>query len=543
MEDLCDWSTLNNRHNYYKEARDSCLKSLLPDYPDVHFYSFEFSFSIRSGSKNGDIVYIILDSVPQGNYVINANEIEISFTDEQCFIDNLQLIIDIHSVVGKWSSLVIRFNNVKFSHSDFRYLCDFFEEHYEIKHRFFWSNAQEIRKKYKTVKRIPRKNKAQELPKLELSNQNLPGILKNTLNRYLEIYGQSTSSQVYSLSENEAVLVLEDNLVVDFCLHAESWTKDDNDINTERDWSFPQIVIQDLTPNMLFKFNYAGFKRNFTFQRVSMAFFKFSGAGATDWDFNRFGFVNKALPFLTLQQRLDNYPGETYHFVILIMEDRAGIKRLGIGYTKGLVHTFVLKVCKELEEKNSRLPELSCLPYSENKEFMEAFLSWKGEKKRWRLENKFSYYYVDRQIKKESEIFTVPRMVLDIARKEGYSGEYGYYSKPLNRWKSEELVYTIAKQLYQDYLVIYQYRPHFLATESGSMSYDIYICGLKVAIEYQGKQHFEPVEYFGGEENHKKQKQRDQLKAELSKENGVKLVYINYWESITPELVKQRVEQ
>jgi len=134
-------------------------------------------------------------------------------------------------------------------------------------------------------------------------------------------------------------------------------------------------------------------------------------------------------------------------------------------------------------------------------------------------------------------------MVLDIARKEGYSGEYGYYSKPLNRWKSEELVYTIAKQLYQDYLVIYQYRPHFLATESGSMSYDIYICGLKVAIEYQGKQHFEPVEYFGGEENHKKQKQRDQLKAELSKENGVKLVYINYWESITPELVKQRVEQ
>ncbi len=75
------------------------------------------------------------------------------------------------------------------------------------------------------------------------------------------------------------------------------------------------------------------------------------------------------------------------------------------------------------------------------------------------------------------------------------------------------------------------------------MSYDIYICGLKIAIEYQGIQHFEPVDYFGGEESFNKQQERDKLKAQRSKENGVALIYINYWEDITPTLIKKRIEE
>ena len=49
------------------------------------------------------------------------------------------------------------------------------------------------------------------------------------------------------------------------------------------------------------------------------------------------------------------------------------------------------------------------------------------------------------------------------------------------------------------------------------MSYDIYIWGLKTAIEYQGKQHFESIDYFGGEKAFKKLQQRDIEKQELSK--------------------------
>ena len=73
------------------------------------------------------------------------------------------------------------------------------------------------------------------------------------------------------------------------------------------------------------------------------------------------------------------------------------------------------------------------------------------------------------------------------------------------------------------------------------MSYDIFISRLNVAIEYQGKQHFEPVNFFGGKSSFEKLKIRDKEKAALSSKNGIKLVYINYWEDITPELIIERV--
>ena len=117
------------------------------------------------------------------------------------------------------------------------------------------------------------------------------------------------------------------------------------------------------------------------------------------------------------------------------------------------------------------------------------------------------------------------------------------YTTPVNRWKSEEMVFNITKKLYNNYTVLSQYKPFFLCTESGQMSYDVYICGLKVAIEYQGKQHFEPIEYFGGEESFKSQKKRDMLKAQKSSENGVHLIYVNYWEDITTDVIKRKIEE
>lgn len=75
----------------------------------------------------------------------------------------------------------------------------------------------------------------------------------------------------------------------------------------------------------------------------------------------------------------------------------------------------------------------------------------------------------------------------------------------------------------------------------GQMSYDIFISGINVAIEYQGKQHFEPVDFFGGEEAYKKTIERDKLKRKLSLENGIKLIYINYWEDVTTSLIKDKI--
>ena len=54
---------------------------------------------------------------------------------------------------------------------------------------------------------------------------------------------------------------------------------------------------------------------------------------------------------------------------------------------------------------------------------------------------------------------------------------------------------------------------------------DFYLPNHNIAIECQGAQHFEPIEIFGGENEFNKQIERDNRKATLCLEHGVKLIY------------------
>ena len=59
---------------------------------------------------------------------------------------------------------------------------------------------------------------------------------------------------------------------------------------------------------------------------------------------------------------------------------------------------------------------------------------------------------------------------------------------------------------------------------------------------YQGQQHYVAVDLFGGEEGLKRTKQRDQEKLQLSKINGVDIIYFNYKENLTEKLVQNRLK-
>lgn len=109
------------------------------------------------------------------------------------------------------------------------------------------------------------------------------------------------------------------------------------------------------------------------------------------------------------------------------------------------------------------------------------------------------------------------------------------------KWKNEYLLYQLCNKIYGNQ-VIYQFRPSFLKTDKGQLSYDIYLSKYKIAIEYQGKQHFEPIDFFGGEEAFKDLQRRDNLKKQLSVQNDVSLIEITYKDLITSELIKERVE-
>ena len=76
----------------------------------------------------------------------------------------------------------------------------------------------------------------------------------------------------------------------------------------------------------------------------------------------------------------------------------------------------------------------------------------------------------------------------------------------------------------------------------GRQRFDIFIPTQKIAIEYQGRQHYEPVQYFGGEEAFKKTQELDKQKARLCYENGVNLVYFRFDEEITTRMVEKRLQ-
>ena len=60
-----------------------------------------------------------------------------------------------------------------------------------------------------------------------------------------------------------------------------------------------------------------------------------------------------------------------------------------------------------------------------------------------------------------------------------------------------------------------------------NLSLDFYLPEYKIAVECQGIQHFEPIDFFGGKEAFEAQKERDRIKSKLCEENGILLKYIN----------------
>ena len=107
----------------------------------------------------------------------------------------------------------------------------------------------------------------------------------------------------------------------------------------------------------------------------------------------------------------------------------------------------------------------------------------------------------------------------------------------ISKWKNEVDLFLLVYQSYPD--TIYQYHAPWL----GSQSLDVYIPSLKLGFEYQGIQHFEPIDRFGGAEGFKGIQERDQRKKKLCEENGVQVIYWNYDEPVNDLVLQKKLEQ
>lgn len=105
-------------------------------------------------------------------------------------------------------------------------------------------------------------------------------------------------------------------------------------------------------------------------------------------------------------------------------------------------------------------------------------------------------------------------------------------------WVTESYIVNKLSLLFKPFQVIPQGSPPWL----GRQRYDAYIPELHLAIEYQGLQHYKPVDYFGGEEGYIKTKKRDEYKKIISNINETTIEYIRYDEDVDKrieEIVKK----
>ena len=70
-----------------------------------------------------------------------------------------------------------------------------------------------------------------------------------------------------------------------------------------------------------------------------------------------------------------------------------------------------------------------------------------------------------------------------------------------------------------------------------SLSFDFFLPQYNMCIEYDGKQHYESIEYFGGDDAFIIRKKRDKIKTKYCKDNNIILIRIPYWEYKNIELL------
>ena len=102
-------------------------------------------------------------------------------------------------------------------------------------------------------------------------------------------------------------------------------------------------------------------------------------------------------------------------------------------------------------------------------------------------------------------------------------------------WLSEMRMFELVLTVYQD--AVHQFSPNWLKPQH----YDVFIPSENIAFEYQGKQHYEPVDFFGSLEGYQNNLKRDEIKYEKSIKHKVKLIYWRFDEPITFATLEEKL--
>jgi hypothetical protein len=135
----------------------------------------------------------------------------------------------------------------------------------------------------------------------------------------------------------------------------------------------------------------------------------------------------------------------------------------------------------------------------------------------------------------ESESSKISREISNIIENE--VRKRAGYRKVGDAWVGETMLANIVKTIYPETEIVRHYRPKWLE----GLELDIYLPTENTAFEYQGQQHYQPVEHWGGKEALAALKKRDEKKKKLCKWNAVTLVEIRFDDPLNVKFIKSRI--
>lgn len=96
---------------------------------------------------------------------------------------------------------------------------------------------------------------------------------------------------------------------------------------------------------------------------------------------------------------------------------------------------------------------------------------------------------------------------------------------------------TFISNFLKEHSINYEFQKRFKdCRDKYPLPFDFYIPTLNYCIEFDGIQHFEPVDYFGGEKAFKEVRRRDGIKTKYCEEKGIKLLRIRYDEDVEEKI-------
>jgi len=396
--------------------------------------------------------------------------------------------------------------------------------------------------------------------------------LEDILKKLDEYYCQF-NYKTFTISKHEKVLLIEESLIVYVGIKGSCSSFRDKQNHNGNIIDRYTVVIQELTFNELYnQTKFSKFIKSIrlmdgtrcTYEKHNNLYYRPFKTGDINeiivkgyhpefWQISNFEYVNSKLPHLNLRKRYDSWEGFQYYFVIYELNVNGKIGIAVARTTNAKAHFDGYSMLDALEHYKNIPYNLfvSNASWQKCRETLieEAKLcKWKNAKRKGKsyslLADKVTFYILPRLIKNKDEVYSVQKEILKEAE-ENIDKPFERYVYDIidYKWKSEELMLECVEKVFRKSTVIHQYRPYFLRSSKGQLSYDVFVCGKNIAFEYQGKQHFEPVDFFGGEKHFQEQVARDRLKKKLSEENGVTLIYVNYDEDVSIELIKEKVAQ